>query len=438
MARTKGSAGVSRKEHNHDNDRMDATQRLGRALVAVALGSSMFAAFPASAIAEEELVAGKVDSGQEATEDGVFSDEVGDRTAADGDESEWLVDTSSVTYAKVLVEPGEDGEEAVPENEDAVQTPLASWGEDGPGNSSSKPGASAGSGSSSGSNVPLSFLPNPSTEEFIASIAEPAREIGQKNGLYASVMIAQAVLESGSGSSGLSKPPYNNLFGIKGSYRGESVALMTSEDDGTGNEYNIVAGFRKYPSVAESLQDYADLLTKSMGSFYAPAWKANARTYVEACDYLQGHYATDTSYSGKLQGIILAYDLEQYDHPVGWADTEEGQKARAESTLKKLLPNTNVSLEPTKDPVVPAVAEPQASSSADAAIPEAVSAPEASDDTGAQEEWRRKFEVPLEDPGVRVSLVSLGALVALFAKNEIAVIAHAALKLGAHLPFFLK
>ena len=134
---------------------------------------------------------------------------------------------------------------------------------------------------------PLPTLPNPTTEEFIASIGEQARQIAQDNGLYASVMIAQAILESGSGSSGLSKPPYNNLFGIKGTYKGAAAYMLTSEDDGTGRRYDIMAAFRSYPSTRESLQDYADLLTKSMGAFYAPAWKANAATYADACDYLQ-------------------------------------------------------------------------------------------------------------------------------------------------------
>ena len=163
--------------------------------------------------------------------------------------------------------------------------------------------------------LPLPTLPNPTTEEFIATIGEQAREIAGNSGLYASVMIAQAILESGSGSSGLSKPPYNNLFGIKGTYHGSSVSMMTQEDDGTGYHYDIMSAFRSYPSTRESLQDYADLLTVSMAAFYAPAWKANAKTYVEACDYLQGHYATSTTYSASLQGLILAYDLERFDHP---------------------------------------------------------------------------------------------------------------------------
>ncbi len=45
-------------------------------------------------------------------------------------------------------------------------------------------------------------------------------------------MIAQAILESGSGNSALAAPPNYNLFGIKGAYQGQSVSFPTQEDDG--------------------------------------------------------------------------------------------------------------------------------------------------------------------------------------------------------------
>lgn len=103
---------------------------------------------------------------------------------------------------------------------------------------------------------------NLTTEQFISQIGEEARELCQENDLYASVMIAQAVVESASGSSGLSCEPYNNLFGIKGSYEGKSVRMKTQEDDGKGNLETIVAEFRRYPSLTESLKDYVGLLTR--------------------------------------------------------------------------------------------------------------------------------------------------------------------------------
>lgn len=163
--------------------------------------------------------------------------------------------------------------------------------------------------------APRSYSINLTTAKFIAVIGEPARQLAEEHDLYASVMIAQAILESGSGGSGLSQPPYFNLFGIKGAFEGQSVTMSTQEDDGSGRYYTIDAAFRSYPSYRESLADYAELLSKP---YYAPARKASTDSYIDACNYLQGTYATSTSYSASLQGIIEAYDLTRYDEPLDY------------------------------------------------------------------------------------------------------------------------
>ena len=170
---------------------------------------------------------------------------------------------------------------------------------------------------------------NLTTEQFINQIGEDARELCQENDLYASVMIAQAVVESASGSSGLSCEPYNNLFGIKGAYEGKSVRMKTQEDDGQGNLETIVAEFRRYPSLTESLKDYVGLLTGN--SLYAPVKKSNTESYEDACDYLQGHYATSTTYSRTLKAYIDTYDLTQFDVP---SDQAKADAATLDSVLK--------------------------------------------------------------------------------------------------------
>lgn len=161
------------------------------------------------------------------------------------------------------------------------------------------------------------------TEKFISLVGESARTIAAENDLYASVMIAQAILESASGNSTLAQAPNNNLFGIKGTYHGNSVQLPTREDDGTGATYTIMSDFRQYETVDESLSDYADLLSNSMGDFYAGARKSNSDSFVDACDFLVGRYATDIFYSEKLQDLIETYDLTRFDVPLTYelADT---------------------------------------------------------------------------------------------------------------------
>ncbi|MGX7348507.1 LysM peptidoglycan-binding domain-containing protein [Aerococcus vaginalis] len=151
---------------------------------------------------------------------------------------------------------------------------------------------------------------------FLSKIAGPASELAGQNDLYASVMMAQAILETGWGSSQLSQEPYNNLFGIKGSYQGNSVDFNTLEDDGTGNYYQINDGFRKYPSVRESLQDYVNLIRGGISgdpNFYSGVWKSNTNSYRDATAALTGRYATDTSYATKLNSIIESNDLTRFD-----------------------------------------------------------------------------------------------------------------------------
>ncbi|MCZ0717092.1 LysM peptidoglycan-binding domain-containing protein [Aerococcus kribbianus] len=155
---------------------------------------------------------------------------------------------------------------------------------------------------------------------FLNTLIPYAYEIAHENDLYASVMMAQAVLETGWGSSGLSQQPYNNLFGIKGSYNGQSAQFNTLEDDGSGNYYQIQDGFRVYPSYRESLYDYADKIRNGLTyspNFYAGVWKSNTNSYRDATQYLTGRYATDTRYAGKLNQIIENNNLTKYDTPKG-------------------------------------------------------------------------------------------------------------------------
>lgn len=165
----------------------------------------------------------------------------------------------------------------------------------------------------------IHFEKDESVESFIRKIGESARKIGQENDLYASVMIAQAILESASGQSKLAQAPNYNLFGIKGTHNGKGVSFATQEDLGNGVLYTTQATFRQYQSYEDSLNDYAQLLKEGLtgnSHFYDGVWKTNAKTYQEATKFLTGRYATDTKYDKKLNGLIETYDLTTYDKEV--------------------------------------------------------------------------------------------------------------------------
>lgn len=145
---------------------------------------------------------------------------------------------------------------------------------------------------------------------FIERMGMQAQPIARQHDLYASVMIAQALLESDSGQASLSQAPHYNFFGIKGSYKGQSVTMQTWEDDGNGNSYTIEAQFRSYGTPLAALEDYADLLDQDL---YAGVHRSQTFSYQEATAALTGTYATDTLYHTKLNQLIETYGLTAYD-----------------------------------------------------------------------------------------------------------------------------
>ena len=192
-------------------------------------------------------------------------------------------------------------------------------------------------------NYQFSVVKNQTTEEFIQTIGDDAQNIAWNEGLYASVMIAQAILETGSGNSQLARPPHHNLFGIKGSYQGKQVSFNTQEDKGNGQLYTIKSAFRQYPSYKESLEDYASLLKKGISgnpSFYQATWKENTPTYKEATKALTGKYATDTSYDKKLNALIETYNLTMYDSEPSVEETSDSS-----SQLENFSEGTEASVE---------------------------------------------------------------------------------------------
>lgn len=180
-------------------------------------------------------------------------------------------------------------------------------------------------------------------QQFIDYIGNSARKLASNNDLYASVMIAQALVESGWGTSGLASAPNYNLFGIKGDYKGASVNMGTQEDDGTGSLYSISSDFRKYPSYKESLEDYVSLLrggTSGNSQMYAGTWKSNTNSYKDATKYLTGRYATDTTYADKLNSVIEKYNLTQFD--TATTDKDQTYTVAQGDTLQSIADKFNM------------------------------------------------------------------------------------------------
>lgn len=152
-----------------------------------------------------------------------------------------------------------------------------------------------------------------SQSDFIYSIIAGARESYEKYNIFPSVTIAQAILESGWGKSGLATSA-NNLFGIKanGSWDGATVNMRTAEYTSNNKKYYINADFRKYSSFSESVVDHGKFLSENSrydkhGVFTAQTPKAQAEALQRA------GYATSPTYAEKIVGVINSYNLTQYD-----------------------------------------------------------------------------------------------------------------------------
>ena len=150
-------------------------------------------------------------------------------------------------------------------------------------------------------------------QEFLDKAIPAATTASSKYGTYTSVMLAQAAVESAWGQSGLAQEPNNNLFGIKGSYNGQSVNMNTGEY-GNGGYYTTNARFRKYPSYTESFEDNGALLRNQMGNYYSGTWVENSNNYAQATQNgLQGKYATDPNYAKTLNSVIATNGFDKYD-----------------------------------------------------------------------------------------------------------------------------
>lgn len=162
---------------------------------------------------------------------------------------------------------------------------------------------------------------NTSTPEgrFVNSIAPAARRVSSAHGLFASVMMAQAILESGYGTSVLASRA-NNFFGVKftpgvddGRY---DYIWHVSNEVINGVTVPVNSQFRVYRTFDESMLDNAVKLRYGPNwdpLFYSGAWRVNAPTFRDATRALTGRYATDPLYDVKLNNIIERWALYQFD-----------------------------------------------------------------------------------------------------------------------------
>ena len=153
-------------------------------------------------------------------------------------------------------------------------------------------------------------------EGYIAKAAQAATASKKKYGVPRAVTIAQSILESGWGLSGLTTK-YNNYFGIKcgatvSPYQKGCVSLASYEYV-KGKKKKYVSRFRVYSSMEKSFLDHGRLL--DYADRYNPAfkYKNDPDKFIRAVH--KAGYATDPNYSTLVINTMKRWNLYRFDAP---------------------------------------------------------------------------------------------------------------------------
>ena len=133
-----------------------------------------------------------------------------------------------------------------------------------------------------------------------------------RSGIPASVIMAQAIVESNGGTSLLARES-NNHFGIKcKSYW--VVDTYYHEDDDRDEQGKLIPScFRQYDSVLASYQDHSDFLLQT--PHYQALFGYDKTDFEQWSRGLQlCGYASDPLYAEKLIRTIRTYGLEELDY----------------------------------------------------------------------------------------------------------------------------
>ncbi|NCQ54492.1 hypothetical protein COV88_00495 [Candidatus Saccharibacteria bacterium CG11_big_fil_rev_8_21_14_0_20_41_19] len=145
---------------------------------------------------------------------------------------------------------------------------------------------------------------NQSIESFVDKYGQMAFDVGKKYGIPYEAILAQGVIESGYGNSGLTRLA-NNFFGIKASagWDGETINMQTGEVYG-GNAVTVDATFRKYPSEEAGWEGYGKFITSNPRYNKALNYPGDPIQYIT--EIKAAGYATSPTYIQTVGGVSNA------------------------------------------------------------------------------------------------------------------------------------
>lgn len=146
----------------------------------------------------------------------------------------------------------------------------------------------------------------------------------KKNGILASVSLAQFILESGCGKSELAVQA-NNCFGMKARISNndwpntawDGNSIYTKETVEFCGDKRVIEtwSFRKYSCIEDSISDHsAYLIGAKNGDRLRYEGIQGCMDYKEAVDIIyKGGYASGPRYANSLCRLIRLYDLTRFD-----------------------------------------------------------------------------------------------------------------------------
>ena len=165
--------------------------------------------------------------------------------------------------------------------------------------------------------------------EFIEKIADCVDKYAYLYGIEVhSPIIAQAMLESGWGKSGLASK-YHNYFGLKcgSSWKGKSVNMATKEEYKVGTLTNIRDNFRVYDSMEAGVKGYFEFINTKR--------YANLKGVTSPEEYVKrikaDGYATSSTYVDNIMRVIRDNKLTRFDRK------KAGGKMKKEDLTGKVL-----------------------------------------------------------------------------------------------------
>lgn len=170
-------------------------------------------------------------------------------------------------------------------------------------------------------------------KEFIENIAPLIKAEAERRGYRScAAVIAQAIIESAAGTSGLAK--YHNYFGMKcgSKWTGRSVNMKTKEEYNKGVLTTIMSNFRAYDNMRDGVRGYYDFIATTR---YANLKKAtDYKTYAQLLK--TDGYATSSTYVETLCKTVEKYNLTKHDK--GYLPTvKKGSKGSYVKELQTLL-----------------------------------------------------------------------------------------------------